>query len=616
MLFVVALVCEAAFAFNYRTADVEVHFLTTFLLVALFIGAGIDTLLGASSKFKIQNSKFDFLPTAFRLLLTACTFIIPINLFFANYTTNDLSQKWDVYDSGIDLLTQPYENNATVVGILGEMTLMRYFQTSQRLHPNVQTIAADKEEDRLAAIENALKQNRAVYLTRPLKGAPEKYSLSSVGPLIRVQAKPITTAPSLPHLVDSDFGTAKLIGYDIKSSFDAMPRSQHAENGKSLRVTLYWQVQEKMTRDALVSLKLLRADQRVVGQVDHRPVRDAYPTTAWRPGEIIADTYDVPIFFGVTPSEYVVNVTLYDAQSSAVIGQADLQKLALGADVFASRRAVWNIDHTLDADFGALALVGYSLDVAAPIRPGDALPLTLLWRAGWQKLPANLTMRLWLEDDQGKQVMSRDALISVGYPPFQWQPNTYVRDWSALRVPANVANGTYSLKLAIGRGNELLGSTLLPFVPTTANLGRVAIKNRERMMSAPTLARPLDALFEQKIKLIGYDTQIDAAQKRARVILYWRALAQMNTSYTVFVHLLDAQNKVIAAGDALPGNGTLPTTGWIEDEYITDAHTLSLDDVPPGAYQIEIGVYDPATGLRLKMADGQDRLILAAIAIE
>ncbi|MCI0476726.1 MAG: Gmad2 immunoglobulin-like domain-containing protein, partial [Anaerolineales bacterium] len=107
----------------------------------------------------------------------------------------------------------------------------------------------------------------------------------------------------------------------------------------------------------------------------------------------------------------------------------------------------------------------------------------------------------------------------------------------------------------------------------------------------------------------------DVSQRMTQVILYWRALAQMNTSYTVFVHLLDAQGKVIAAGDAVPGNGDFPTTGWIEDEYITDAHTLSLENVPPGTYQIEIGVYDPVTGARLKTTDSADRLLFPPLQI-
>jgi hypothetical protein len=166
-------------------------------------------------------------------------------------------------------------------------------------------------------------------------------------------------------------------------------------------------------------------------------VLDAYPTTAWRAGGVILDTYDVPIFLGVTPSDYIINVTMYDAKSGAVIGQHDLEKIALGPDVTAPRRDVWNIAHTTDADLGALALVAYSLDVDALVRPGDALPLTLLWRAGAMKLPDNLMAQMWLEDAHGRHIASRDTPISVGYPPFQWQPNAYVRDWPLMRVPAN-----------------------------------------------------------------------------------------------------------------------------------------------------------------------------------
>ncbi|MBM3128645.1 MAG: DUF2723 domain-containing protein [Chloroflexi bacterium] len=611
LLIVSALALQLAFVFNYRTADVQVHFLTAFLLGALLIAAGIDTL------FSIADFRFSIFrhPSVVRLGLTLCLLAIPYHLLQSNYAANDLSQKWDVHDYGVDLLTQPFENNPTVIGILGEMTLMRYFQAAHGLRADVQTIAADKENARLAAIEHALKQNRAIYLTRALKGAPEKYSLSSVGPLIRVQTKPTTSAPALPRSLDVDFGAVKLIGYDLKTPFNTVPRSQHTENGKWLRVTLYWRVEAKMANDALVSLKILRADQRVFGQADHRPVRDAYPTNAWRVGEIIADTYDVPILFGATPGEYTINVTLYDAQSNQVLGQADLQTIALEADTRAPRRDTWQIGNIVEADFNALALVGYARDPRARLRPGDALPLTWLWRAGWQKPPANLTTRLWLEDDQGKQVASRDALISTAYPPFQWQPNMYVRDWSAIHLPANLADGRYTMKLAVTRDNELLGSTLMPFFPTVVDLGKIEIKNRARVMSAPAIARPLDAVFDKKIKLLGYDVKLDASQQIAHVTVYWRALAQMNTSYTVFVHLLDAQNKMLAAGDAVPGNGDLPTTGWIEDEYITDAHTLALENVPPGMYSIEIGVYDPVTGARLKTSEGADRLLLSPLRV-
>jgi len=90
----------------------------------------------------------------------------------------------------------------------------------------------------------------------------------------------------------------------------------------------------------------------------------------------------------------------------------------------------------------------------------------------------------------------------------------------------------------------------------------------------------------------------------------------MATPYAVFVHLIDADNQVRSTADAEPGNGSLPTTGWIPNEYLTDIHTLTLSpDIAKGMYQIEIGVYDPITGARLKTIDGKERVILRAVDV-
>ena len=636
-LLIVALIPEAAFAFNYHVANVYVHFLTTFLLLAVFAGAGADGLFNVIARLssrRYQAVGLIALPIAGLLLLS-----IPANLLFANYATNDLSAKWDIHDYGIDILNLPLEKNATIIGITGEMTLLRYFQENAGIRPDVQTIAADDEAERMAAIENAITQNRVVYLTRPLKGVEDKYSLSSFGPLIRVNPNPVTTPPKLSHPLEEDFGAAKLLGYDLDSShLNSIPNLWHADNSRFLGVTLYWQVMDKITDDATVSVKILRSDQHIVGQIDHRPVLDAYPTTAWRKGEIIADTYAVPLFLGITPSDYTISVTMYDAKSGIVIGQHELQKFHLGPDATAPRRAVqnivhasdeyfalslagyslddWNVAHLIDADFGILSLAGYSLaaNSGATVRPGDALPLTLLWHGGATKLPDDLVVRVWLEDSHGDTVASRDAPISVGYPPFQWQNGAYVRDWPVIRVPANVGDGKYTAKLAVVSHHELLGSTLAPFDPTIVKLGQVEIKNRARVMTAPAVPHSLEAVFDKKIKLLGYDLVQDVPARGVRLTLYWKSLALMETPYTVFVHLIDGKDNILASADSVPGNGDLPTTGWIEEEYITDIHAFTLPpDLPDGGYPIEIGLYDPATGVRLKTADGHDRVVVASI---
>jgi hypothetical protein len=50
--------------------------------------------------------------------------------------------------------------------------------------------------------------------------------------------------------------------------------------------------------------------------------------------------------------------------------------------------------------------------------------------------------------------------------------------------------------------------------------------------------------------------------------------------------------------------GTYPTTGRVEGEVITDEYEIAVkSDAPPGDYQIEVGMYDAATGQRLPAFD-------------
>jgi hypothetical protein len=64
---------------------------------------------------------------------------------------------------------------------------------------------------------------------------------------------------------------------------------------------------------------------------------------------------------------------------------------------------------------------------------------------------------------------------------------------------------------------------------------------------------------------------------------------------------LDAQNKIVGQRDEPPGHGNRPTTGWVAGEYLADPHDVTIDlATPPGAYQLEVGLYDPQTGQRVQ----------------
>ncbi|HID62228.1 MAG TPA: hypothetical protein EYP49_05735 [Anaerolineae bacterium] len=123
---------------------------------------------------------------------------------------------------------------------------------------------------------------------------------------------------------------------------------------------------------------------------------------------------------------------------------------------------------------------------------------------------------------------------------------------------------------------------------------------------------------------MGYD--LDATELKVggtlSLTLYWKALGEMDTSYTVFVHILDGENRIWGQRDSPPGDGTLPTTGWLPGEVIADHYDVSIQpDAPPGLYVIEIGMYQAETGQRLPIINrkGQvvgDRVLLGEVTVQ
>ena len=103
--------------------------------------------------------------------------------------------------------------------------------------------------------------------------------------------------------------------------------------------------------------------------------------------------------------------------------------------------------------------------------------------------------------------------------------------------------------------------------------------------------------------------------------MYWQALAEMERRYTVFTHLLDADNRIVAQMDSEPRSGTHPTTGWRLGELVRDNYGLLIaPDTPPGEYLLEVGMYYLPTLERLPVLDASgkvrgDRVVLGKIVV-
>ena len=98
--------------------------------------------------------------------------------------------------------------------------------------------------------------------------------------------------------------------------------------------------------------------------------------------------------------------------------------------------------------------------------------------------------------------------------------------------------------------------------------------------------------------------------------LFWSASAPLEDDYTVFLHLVDQDGHVVANGDARPYDGRYPTTSWPAGKIVRDLHEFQIDPcTPPGAYQIETGLYVLRTMQRLG-SPGSDAIRLTVLVPE
>jgi hypothetical protein len=124
--------------------------------------------------------------------------------------------------------------------------------------------------------------------------------------------------------------------------------------------------------------------------------------------------------------------------------------------------------------------------------------------------------------------------------------------------------------------------------------------------------------------LLGYDLDRDSvAQGSAvRVVLYWQAQRPTSVNYRSFVHL-DAPHdqRTWAISDNFhPGDVTaqieLPTSTWDTEHYVRDEHILFIPRaVPPVAFHLRAGLYDPANGTRMPLAGGGDTILLQPLQV-
>lgn len=331
------------------------------------------------------------------------------------------------------------------------------------------------------------------------------------------------------------------------------------------------------------------AQQRIIAQADAVFATDNQRTSDMvAPGEIVEAYPLVRLPYGTLPGQYTLDLRLYDeaGYASGYLPPADAatrgRDLPLGVwqvvpgAVWADPAGAAEIAAPLEAAIGSRRLIGQSLPAEATrVRNGDVIPIVLYWD-GAGPLPAIQV----IGDDWAESLLPESADPPAGI----------VREVREVRVPAAASAGEVTIRLEGGPVLAIWQVDPLPFVTEPP---------------ADMRALQTPPHFPAVGDLVGI-----GSAPTDRVALVWLAAAPTASPYTVFVHALDADGRIIAQSDAQPAAGQRPTTGWRTGEYIVDEHRwtlregVTLEQVVAARWIV--GLYDAASGVRLLLDDGAD----------
>jgi hypothetical protein len=371
----------------------------------------------------------------------------------------------------------------------------------------------------------------------------------------------------------------QLIGYEIE------PVSPYDDTQTA--VTLFWQATEPITQPLHVYLRL--GDETTSGQ---HPANNTYPTNAWKGDEIVTDFHTVPRPI-LTKEE---NLTLEVALALPFTSSSDLDWQPVTAVSLPATEAS-TLSTPIRVQIGPNAI--QSADFPTQSRPQNPLPVLLSGYGQPDIIEIELESGIKIAQDSPSLVVD----VNEVNQPFML----------AKSADTDLDNGRYPLTMS--RPGQPLICGWLQFPSETCVLGEVEING---------VALPETAVnYNDQIALLNLDiaNQQLTPGGTLDLTLQWTALAPQTEDYTLFLQVLDANDRLVGQVDAWPLQGTLPTSQWQPGQTITDPYTLQLDgDLPPGDYRLLVGWYLLADLRRLPVLNEEgaavdDKLVVPGLFV-
>ncbi|MBC8249081.1 MAG: DUF2723 domain-containing protein [Anaerolineales bacterium] len=602
ILLLVAYVAYLIYGLNYYVPDISAFIIPAHLIFAIWIGAGLHALWQAASSW-ILDIRYWILDS---LLITCFSLLVTLPLLWTNLPQVDMSHHgWEAYRWGQYVLGLDLPPGAAILADSEKIAPLYYLQRVEGIRPDLDIIVMGDEAGYRQQLETRIAQGQPVYLARYLPGLEGRFHLRSLGPLVEVGTTPLTSTVLSPKsevlgLKFDGFGQSiRLLGYNA-DSLTIEPPNQ-------LRLTLFWQALSKIDTNYHVRLRLTSESGHVWLEEEGRhPVNGYYPTVAWRPGEIVPDFHELAISQALPPGTYRLEVGLFPPFSQEGVFVEQIGRVhVLEGEGWQSPEDL-AIPYPLRASFaGELILLGY--DRPSFVRPNGQATLTLYWQR-LREGNTNYDIALRMVDEAGEVLWQENfpPLFSE-YPTSRWRVGQIVQTSHDLAMPSTAGEVGLQVGLSLPDSGEMLAVRSHWLAPLSEWCPLRPIQVR----STPPAGGPA-INFDNRILLLGHDLgrwQLRPGET-LEISLTWQGLQRMDEDYTVFVHILDEEQRIWGQEDIGPVHGTYPTSQWKEGEIIEDIHTVRLSyEAPPGEYQIEVGLYLLSTMARLRVLDEEMRVV-------
>jgi hypothetical protein len=251
------------------------HFIPTFLLTATWFGVGADALISLLTR-RLAGCR-RWLQPALSILVCA----LAVYAIAAQYPQALRRRQVDVVPG---ILDQPLPAGAVLTGDWIHVTPLRYRQRVEGVRPDLWIIHANPEGARIL-MGDAIQEHTPLYAIRATPAGFRLLPLPAWDPSV------------ITHPMDAALGSSvRWRGYDLAPT--------GAKPGDVLSLTLYWQADAPVGDDWTTFIHLLDENADKVGQVDQQPGDGYYPPSAWQPGLLVADQYELRLDPGLKPGRY------------------------------------------------------------------------------------------------------------------------------------------------------------------------------------------------------------------------------------------------------------------------------------------------------------------------